>query len=475
MKIAVIKIFKIPSLGYCYFPFQHYFNFTISVMKRAFSLAFIFSLLYNLSIAQPGKLQKTAVNPYEVKLKTITEQLLAVVNEKAPMSNLTGTKAPKAKYRSIEYPAPALAFPGGLDTTLSRTLKWEGAENKNSWVWSTTLMRYPKGTQTEKLKAELMLLSKAMAKLYPAATKRSEMKEADAYEGYTAKGFYIEFYTSYLHTYDAPAYLKASLYFNTPQRQTREQLADSLRKDLDKQVAITYPAKNKIDLIVNWSYTLEAIGFDKATVLSHGRQVFQQIASKDIKLAYAMLMEWPNADDLVSMTAGLSPSQKEQIRMMSQEDLNAFYNNSSKEPEPTVKKAPEPVAPQKEETDPCKIEVAALTFRPGHWIYGQGRSAIVFNYNCGIHLYTIAWMNSKGNLEFEADVSKESLASRYQLAEGYQAYKFIICRDCAGKGYGYGYDRASSYIGSLRIEYNTGKLVRQSCGYCGGKGCMKVN
>lgn len=84
-------------------------------------------------------------------------------------------------------------------------------------------------------------------------------------------------------------------------------------------------------------------------------------------------------------------------------------------------------------------------------------------------------MNSKGRLEFESDVTKESLASRYQRAEGYQANKFIICRDCAGKGYGYGYDRASSYIGSLRIEYNTGNLVRQSCGYCGGKGCMKVN
>ena len=145
-------------------------------------------------------------------------------------------------------------------------------------------------------------------------------------------------------------------------------------------------------------------------------------------------------------------------------------------PESTETKTPkQPVVQQKEETDPSKIEVSALAFKPVNWIYGEGRSAIVFNYNCGIHLYTIDWMNKYGNLQFESDVTKESLASRYHRAEGYQANKFIICRDCAGKGYGYGYDRASSYIGSLRIEYNTGKLVRQSCGYCGGQGCMKVN
>ena len=444
-------------------------------MKRVFSLAFIFCLLHNLSIAQPGKLQKAAANPYEANLKKITEQVLAVINGKAPLSNLTGTKLPKSKYRSIDYPAPALAFPNGLDTNLSMRVKWEGAQGKGSWRWNTRLMKYPKGTQTEKLKSELMLLSNAMAALYPTATKKSKMDETEAWESFTTKDIDVTFFTSYLHTYDAPAYLEMSIYFDLPIKQTREQMADSLRKDLDKQMAITFSAKHKIDIILNWSYTLEAIGFDKAAVLSRSTQLFQQIASTDIKLAYAMLMEWPNADELQTMSAGLSSGQKEQIRRMTREVLNAYYNSSSNEPEPTVKTTPKPVVQQNEETDPCKNEVAALTFRPGHWIYGQGRSAIVFNYNCGIHLYTIAWMNSKGRLEFESDVTKESLASRYRLAEGYQANKFILCKDCAGKGYGYGYDRASSYIGSLRIEYNTGNLVRQSCANCGGKGCMKVN
>jgi hypothetical protein len=446
-------------------------------MKRVFGLAFIFCLLCNLSIAQPGKLQKTAANPYEAKLKTITDQVLAVLNGKAPLSNLTGTKVPKAKYGWIEYPAPALAFPGAIDTSLSMKPKWEVTESKRTWRWSTTLMKYPKGTQTEKLKTELMLLSKAMAKLYPAATRNGEMREADAYEGYTTKDFYIQVYTTYLHTYDAPAYLKVSMSFDMPLKQTREQMADSLRKDLDKQMAISYSAKDKIDLIMNWANTLEAIGFDNTAVLSHGTNLFQQVASNDIKLAYAILVEWPRTEDLKTMTAGLSYSQKETIRQMSRAVLDEYYKTTAKQPEPTEKKTPTPVpvVKQKEETDPCKTEVAALAFRPGHWIYGEGRSAIVFNYNCGIHLYTIAWMNSKGRLEFESNVSKENLASRYRLAEGYQANKFILCKDCAGKGYGYGYDRASSYIGSLRIEYNTGNLVRQSCAYCGGKGCMKVN
>jgi len=445
-------------------------------MKRAFSFAFSFFLLYTLSIAQPGKLQKTAVNPYEAKLKTLSEQLLAVINNKAPLSKLTGTKPPTAKSGWIDYHAPALAFPGGLDTSLTMKVKWEGAEGKRSWRWNTRLMQYPKGTQTEKLKTELMLLSQAMAKLYPAATKKNKMDELQAWESFTTKDFDVTFYVSYQQAYDVPAYLDISIYFDMPLKQTREQMSDSLRKGIDRKLALSYSAKEKITLIINWTNTLEAVGYDNAAVLSQGTNMFQQIASNDIKLAYAMLMEWPRTDDLKTMTAGLSSSQKEAIKQMTQQVLNDYYNSTAKKPEPTEKKIPPPpVVQQKEETDPCKIEVAALVFRPGHWIYGQGRSAIVFNYNCGIHLYTIAWMNSKGRLEFESDVTKESLASRYQRAEGYQANKFIICRDCAGKGYGYGYDRASSYIGSLRIEYNTGNLVRQSCGYCGGKGCMKVN
>jgi hypothetical protein len=445
-------------------------------MKRAFFLTFSLCLLYHFSIAQPGNLQKKAVNPYEAKLKKLTNQLSDVVNGKAPLSDLTGTKPPTAKSGWIDYNAPALAFPGGLDTSLSMKVKWEGTEGKRSWQWKTRLMQYPKGTQREKLKAELILLSQAMAKLYPAATKKNKTDEQQAWESFTTKDFDVTFYSSYQIAYDVPAYLEISMYFDMPLKQSREQMADSLRKGIDKELSLLYSAKEKIASIINWSNTLEAIGYDNAAVLSHAANLFQQIAATDIKLAYAMLMEWPRSDDLQTMTASLSSSQKLAIRQMNQQVLNEYYNSTAKQPEPTEKKTPPPPAvQQKEETDPCKIEVAALTFRPGHWIYGQGRSAIVFNYNCGIHLYTIAWMNSKGRLEFESDVTKESLASRYQRAEGYQANKFIICRDCAGKGYGYGYDRASSYIGSLRIEYNTGNLVRQSCAHCGGKGCQKVN
>lgn len=445
-------------------------------MKRVFSLVFIFCLLCSLAIAQSGKQPKTVANPYETKLKTLTNQLSAVINGKAPLSQLTGTKSPTAKYGYINYPAPALAFPGGIDTSLSMKVKVSGVERKRSWVWTTRLMSYPKGTQTEKLKTELMLLSKAMAKLYPAAPKKNEMGETQAYESFTTKDFVIQFLTSYLHVHNAPAYLEISMYFDMPLKQTEVQIADSLRKDLDKELAISYSAKDKINLIMNWTKSLEAMGFNNTAILAHGTKVFQQIASTDIKLAYAILMEWPRTEDLKTMTNTLSYNQQETIRQMSQQVLDDYYKTTARQPTSTDKKTPSSsVVPQKEETDPCKKEVAALAFRPGQWIYGEGRSALVFNYNCGIHLYTIAWMNSKGNLQFEKDVSKESLASRYRLAEGYQAHKFILCKDCAGKGYGFGYDRASSYIGSLRIEYNTGNLVRQSCAYCGGKGCMKVN
>jgi hypothetical protein len=444
-------------------------------MTKVLYLAIMGCFLYHLSAAQPGKPQPAAANPWTGKLRSFTNQLQAVINGKSPLGKLMGTQPPTAKYRRFTYPSPALAFPGAIDTGLSMSIKQEGTGYSRAWVWSARLMKYPKGTQTEKLKTTLAQLSRAISVIYPAAVKRNEMTETQAFEGFTTKDFYMHILTSYAHTYDAPAYLELTIYFNTPERQTREQLGDSLRKVLDKELVATYAAKEKVEKIINWINSIEAVGFDKTAQLAQATGLFRQVAANDINLAYAILMEWPRTDDLKTLTEALSSGQREALRQLSQQTLDNYYNSTAKQPAPAAPQpTPKPAVEQKEETDPCKREVAALTFRPGHWIYGEGRSALVFNYNCGIHLYTIAWMNSKGRLEFEKDISKEALASRYRRAEGYQANKFILCRDCAGKGYGYGYDRASSYIGSLRIEYNTGNLVRQSCAWCGGKGATKV-
>jgi hypothetical protein len=447
-----------------------------NIMKTAFNLVLIFCLMCNLSIAQQGKGQKPAVNPYEANVKTLTSTFLAVMEGKQALTKLTGRTPPQPAYGWFEYESPALTYPGGLKTALSMWVKWEGTTGKKSWTWEATLLKYPKGTQTEKLKQELSLASQAMAKLYPKAERKVKMDNISAYESFDLAGADISFYSSYGHAHDEPAYLTMSMRFMQPLHQSKSEMADSLRNLLLRQVNATASVADKMKLMKNWSRMLRTVGFDDAGILAEGSNLLQKFAAIDIKLAFAMLMDWPQAEEMKPMLATLSSSQQLAIRQMSQETLDAYYNSSSRIPgQPEQKKIVPEQKQIKEETDPCKIEVAALEFRPGHWIYGQGRSAMVFNYNCGVHLYTIAWMNSKGRLEFESDVSKESLRSRYRRAEGHEANKFILCRDCAGKGYGYGYDRASSYIGSLRIEYNTGDLVRQSCGWCGGKGCMKVN
>jgi hypothetical protein len=445
-------------------------------MKIAFSLALIFCCWFNTAIAQQGKTQKPAVHPYEAKVKNLTATFLAVMEGKQPLAKLTGTIPPNPAYGWFEYASPALTFPGALKTALTMWVKWEGATGKKSWTWEATLFKYPKGTQTEKLKQELLLASQAMAKLYPKAIKKDKMDDISAYESFELAGADITFFSSYGHAHDEPAYLTMSMRIMQPLHQSKTEMADSLRNLLLRQMNATDSVANKMKLMITWSRMLRTVGFDDAGILSEGSILLQKLAASDIKLAFAMLMDWPRAEEMHPMLAKLTSSQQQAIRQMSQESLDAYYHSTTKIPVQPEQKTPVPEQKQKkEETDPCKIEVAALEFRPGHWIYGQGRSAMVFNYNCGKHLYTIAWMNSKGRLEFETDVTKESLRSRYRRAEGYQANKFILCRDCAGKGYGYGYDRASSYIGSLRIEYNTGDLVRQSCGWCGGKGCMKVN
>ena len=115
-------------------------------------------------------------------------------------------------------------------------------------------------------------------------------------------------------------------------------MSDSLRKGIDRELALSYSAKEKITLIINWTNTLEAVGYDNAAVLSQGTNMFQQIASNDIKLAYAMLMEWPRTDDLKTMTAGLSSSQKEAIKQMTQQVLNDIITVLQRSPNQQRKK-----------------------------------------------------------------------------------------------------------------------------------------
>jgi hypothetical protein len=442
-------------------------------MKTFIQLAVVFSLMHNISFAQQGNKQKVSDNAYEAALKTVINQLMTVMAGKDDITKLTGSKPPLNTNGLVYYNEPALVFAGGLKHTLYQTGEsWKDGNRKTSYNWEAKLLEFPKSTPFQKLLNELKLLSKAAAKIYPAAIQTSSEKKGNAWVNLKMPDMSFTFF-AFESAAEQSGSLTMNLYFDLSTRQTREERIESMQQILIKEMAALNSVNEKMALMKKWYRELEDMNTDQEARLKQGSMVLKKLAATDIRSAYAMLMEWPRAEDLKQMSATLSYTQQESIRKMAREQIDQAYHKTPKEPEPVVKNTPAPS--KKEETDPCKLEVAALTFRPGHWIYGQNRSALVFNYNCGLHLYTIAWMNSKGRLEFESNVTKESLASRYRLAEGYQANKFILCRDCAGKGYGYGYDRASSYIGSLRIEYNTGELVRQSCGYCSGKGCIKVN
>ena len=133
------------------------------------------------------------------------------------------------------------------------------------------------------------------------------------------------------------------------------------------------------------------------------------------------------------------------------------------------------VKPDDRPLDPCTKEIQALTYKRGNWIIGDNRTAIVFDYSCDKHVYTIAWMDKTGKLRFQENVMPGEMLSKYRFASGTEAWKFLVCNECDGRGFYWAHDRGSTYIGTLRIESDTKDIIQKKCIRCNGNGCTKVN
>ncbi len=307
-------------------------------MKNIITLSLIFCLLQHASFAQPGNKQKPVVNPYESGLKNAVKEVMAVVDGKADQVKLTGTGTPKPSFGSLDYNNPALTFPGALTTILRQNnFKWEGSKGISDWTWNTNILQFIKGTQTELLQRELKSLEKLMNKLYPAAVKKSEANAGSEKISFTMNNLTVTIFASYNYEYSTLSALELSMYFKLTARQTKQQIADSLQKKLDSELAVSYSPKDKAKIIKDWAGTLKALDYEKQEILSYGISLLQKIAATDMNTAYEMIMEWPQGiEELNIMIAPLSSSQKNIIREKAQKTVDDYNSQYTKKAEPAT-------------------------------------------------------------------------------------------------------------------------------------------
>ena len=405
-------------------------------MKNIITLSLIFCLLQHASFAQPGNKQKPAVNPYESSLKNALKEVMAVVDGKANQVKLTGTGTPTPSYGSLDYSNPAVIFPGALTTTLRQNnFKWEGSKGISDWTWTASILQFSKGTQTERLQRELQSLEKLMSKLYPAAVKKSETNAGTENISFTMNNLKLSISASYNYEYSTVSALELTMYFKLTAMQTKQQIADSLQKKLDSELAVSNSPKDKAKKIKAWAETLNAFDFEKQEISSYGTSLLQKIAGTDMNTAYEMIMEWPQgSEEVKKMTDPLSYSQKNIIREKAQKTVNDYNSQFTKKEDDKELQAR--LQKEKDAKDPCKIGWNVYGYTKGDTRTYNGDYVILKEFNCTKDEYTV-WRPAQKRLISGWDMPNISFTVAGSLfrQNSYNPDKrYFTCKACDGDG-----------------------------------------
>jgi hypothetical protein len=218
-------------------------------MKTFFQLAVVFSLMHNTSFAQQGNKQKAPANAYEAALKMVINELMTVMAGKDDITKLTGIKPPLNTNGLVYYNDPALVFPNGLKHTLYQTgVSWKDGNRKTSYNWEAKLLEFPNSTSFQKLLNELKLLSKAAAKIYPAATQTSSEKKGSAWVNFKMADLSFTFF-AFESAAEQSVSLTMNLYFDLSTRQTTEERIESMQQILIKDMAALNSVNEKMALM----------------------------------------------------------------------------------------------------------------------------------------------------------------------------------------------------------------------------------
>lgn len=405
-------------------------------MKNAIILFLVFCLMQQAGLGQSGNKQKPVVNIYEGSLKKVIKEVQAVMDGKAEQVKLTGTAKPNLLYGSFDYSNPALAFPGGLTNTLRQnSFNWEGGKGISDWTWKAGILQFNKGTATERLQRELQTLEKLMVKLYPAAVKKSETSAGTENISFTINNLKLSIYASYNYEYSTYSTLELIMYFKLTSSQTKQQIADSLQKKLDSELAVSSSPKDKAQIIKAWVETLRAFDFEQQEITSYGSSLLQKIANTDMNTAYEMLMEWPQrGDELKTMATSLSSSQRDFISEKARKTV-ADYNSqfTKKEDEKELQAR---LQKEKDAKDPCKIGWNVYGYTKGDTRYYDADYVILKEFDCKKDVYSIWRPAQKRQLSGQEmpNASFTVAGSLFRQNSHVPNKHYFTCRACDGDG-----------------------------------------
>lgn len=407
------------------------------------------------SFAQNGQPNKIKDSLAFNVLSTVDKVLRIVENPKRQALELAGEPI-KTNYNGGAIYQSSIIFPGSVNSRFFQTgtRRYEGI---TEWQWAAQLLEFPKGQRS----AVITALQKKVDSILVSLKTRKRPPDPDGdYEIETAAWINSTYYDK--DGISLIIRLKKKLH------NTEQQAVDSLLR-LYKPLMSDPSLARECAANFRRALDLENIAGDKVKTVY--REAFKETADKNIKAAFAMLMEAPGTtDELTLMTSQLNSGQQAEIKSMARknvEDYVAKNNNTQRDPVIEKKNEIEKVTPP---SDPCKREIWELSIKPGYYISGNSRVAYVSDYSCSTNTYTIAWIDPTRNNR----LIMESLS-----VEGMQSYRhtssspFLICSHCKGHGYSLEYDWYQVNVASNYYARSNDQR-KYTCGVCSGAGYIKV-
>lgn len=426
-------------------------------MKKNYHLP-VFVALFFLPVAIHAQPNKKPVTKQPIKdsfaltILTTIDQLLRFAEDPKKTAMSVAGELQKTNTNGAGIYNSPVRFPGFGNATLMLS-STSRKINLSTWEWQGMIYQFPKGQQTA-------LLKQTEAKL------DTLIKSFDARKTNSLSNFYITVRNWSDKSWLEKDELSVLVTFNKKVTNTEQSAIDSILQLYRPLLSSPATAKTCVS---QFAEALALEGVERPKVKEIFINELKSVANTNTQAAFNMLLSGPSYIDVKEATAQLTSSQQDQLKRMANQyidDFNKKYNNVPTT-DVVVEKKKE-LEKAKPPSDPCEREMWETGVKPGKYLSVNGKTAIVSDYSCTTHTYTLAVLDN-GKIQFHYSVTREQV-KKYPASYD---YTFMLCSRCNGAGHSMEYDWYQMSTGS-NFYARSDKQTKYTCGICKGSGYIKI-